>query len=144
MRFARTVADGLIAVAIGVAFTVLPVAFLFWLIIASTCRTEKVKKFYNMSGYNFEVTHTDCDAIAKWHFIDVLVAKGGSTRQTVLLEYVPAVEALPVIKLVGAKAFRISIPRISSLRLRRDRWENLSLDYDIGSIEYPEKASDSK
>jgi hypothetical protein len=66
------------------------------------------------------------DVIAKEEWIDVLVAKGGRTRQTVLLEYVPAAEALPVVKLVAPNAFKISVPRISSLHLRRDRWENLS------------------
>ena len=50
----RTVADGFIAVGIGLAFTVLPVAILFGVIIAGTCRTETLEKFSNISGFNFE------------------------------------------------------------------------------------------
>jgi hypothetical protein len=34
--------------------TVLPVAILFGLIIAGTCRTETLEKFSNISGFNLE------------------------------------------------------------------------------------------
>jgi hypothetical protein len=81
----------------------------------------------------------NCDTFAKEEWIDVLVTRGGRTRQTLLFEYVPATDALPVIKSVGANEFKISVPRISSLRYRRDRWESLSLDYDIGIIDYLRK-----
>jgi hypothetical protein len=34
--------------------------------------------------------------------------------------------------------------KVRLVRFRRDRWGNLSLDFDIGSIDYPQKAADSK
>jgi hypothetical protein len=125
---------------------ILPLAALYWVLVAGvgSCLTETLKRFSNVSGYDFEVTHTGCDFIAKDESVRVLVSSGARTQQTLLFKYDPAVQALPVVELVGANAFRISVPRISSLIYRRDRWENLSFDYDIGSIEYPESALDSK
>jgi hypothetical protein len=145
-KHARTAADGFIAVGIGVGFCSLPLVILLWLFVGGACITETREKFSNISGFNFEVIETDCDLIAKDASISVLVSRGARTRQTLLFKYDPggAPVPLPVIRLVGANSVRISVPRVSSLFYRTDHWETLSIDYDIGAIEFPANQSSSK
>jgi hypothetical protein len=103
----RTVADGLIALGIGLAATVLPPAIVIWFLVSSSCTTQTRRTFYNMSGFNFVVNETDCDSIGKQTWISVLVARGGRAPKNLLLQYVPAEYDVPypVIKQKGANAF---------------------------------------
>jgi hypothetical protein len=135
----RTVVDGLIALGIGLAFTVLPLVIVIWFLDSSSCTTQTRRTFYNMSGFNFVVSETDCDSMGRQTWISVLVARGGRAPKNLLLQYVPVEYDVPypVVRQKGANAFRISVPAISTLMYRRDRWETLSIDYDIGDIDHP-------
>jgi hypothetical protein len=126
------------------AAAIFPLAILYWMLTPGSCTWKTLEKFSNLSGFDFEVSYKDCDIIATPVWIDVFVTKGSHTPKTLLLEYVPVGQGLPAIELVGANAVRMSVPRISSLSYRKDSWENLSIDYDIGIVDYPTSDADSK
>jgi hypothetical protein len=60
-------------------------------------------------------------------------------RKTLLFQYDPwSYDApLPSITSLGHNRIQISVPRVSSVFFQKKNWENLSVDYKIGSIEYP-------
>jgi hypothetical protein len=134
--------DALIALSIGVGLPCAPVLLLLWLVTAGACLTTPLQRFSNVAGFTFDVSYKNCDLIAKEEWIAVLVSRGRFTHKTLLLEYVPSRHELPVIAAVGANSVRISVARISSLSFRRDQWQQLSIKYDFGVIDYPEDNSD--
>lgn len=102
-----------------------------------TCTAEARERFANVSGFDFEVSETDCDTVAKDASISV---QDGPHEQNSALKYGPTgVNALPVITSVGPHEVQISIPRISDLIFRRDKLADLSVTYRIGVIEYPDQ-----
>jgi hypothetical protein len=114
-----------------------------------TCITEQKISIPNFSGMEFEVTYTNCDRILKDEAIDVYVSRaiadGESlfTRwrspRTLLFRYDPGRydSPLPSIKATGPDRILISVPYLASVFLQIRKWGNVSVDYDIGHIEFP-------
>ena len=103
------------------------------------CTTETRQKISNLSGFDFEISETDCDLIAKDASITVSVSKAGEHRKMPLIKYFPAGwrDPLPSIAVSGPDQFLISIPGISSsLFFEHRKWEGISFDYGIGHIDY--------
>lgn len=147
VKRAGFVKDGCIALGIGVGFLLplaIPLAVMAPPVIAAACTTKTLETFSGVSGFNFEISRSSCGLIAKEEFIDVLVSRDGGTQKESLLMYVPAVDELPVIKPVGANSVQISVPKISRLYYGIDRWEMLSVDYNIGVIDHPANDSSSR
>ena len=103
-----------------------------------TCITETHKKISDLSGFDFEVSETDCSTLGEDASISVFASKPGQTKKMLLFKYGPAsAEPMPVITSVGQHAVEISVSRISDLIFRRDDWEGLTVNYNIGIIDYP-------
>jgi hypothetical protein len=114
-----------------------------------TRMTETRMKIRNLSGEDFEVTYTNSDSLAKEEFVSVYVSKAGVNgeswvakwfrNKTLLFRYDPAMwnSPLPAISVSGPNRILISIPRISSIIFQRRSWGNVSIDYEIGQIDYP-------
>ena len=147
VKRAGFVKDGCIALGIGVGFLspmAIPLAVMAPPVIAAACTTKTLETFSGVSGFNFEISRSSCGLFTKEESIDVLVSRDGDTQKASLLLYVPAVDELPVIKSVGTNSVQISVPKISSLYYGNDRWETLSVDYNIGVIDHPARNSGSK
>jgi hypothetical protein len=109
------------------------------------CTTEILKTVYDLSGFDFEISETDCDALSKDASVSVLASKHGETKKTLLFKYDPIWYAsMPLITPLDQRTVRISIPRVSSLFFQRDSWDGLSITYDIGVIDYPEAKPERK
>lgn len=118
--------------------------------------TETKMSVRNLAGADFEVTYTNADTLAKEEFISVYAsnANEGKTSwlrrifvgKTLLFRYDPAMVegTLPTITSSGPRKINISIPRISSVIFQREKWGNLSINYDIGRIDYPTGTSASQ
>jgi hypothetical protein len=103
-----------------------------------TCVTENLETVHNVAGFDFEISETDCSTLGEDSSISVFAFKPGQTGKTLLFKYGPAgVNPMPVITSVDPHTVQISVPRISDLILRRDSWEGLSINYNIGIIDYP-------
>ena len=60
-----------------------------------------------------------------------------------MFEYVEAgVGPMPRITAMNPQTVRISLPAISEIHLRRLTWDGVTIEYDIGWIEYPHPERD--
>jgi hypothetical protein len=114
------------------------------------CLSENQMTIPNLSGMKFEVIYTNCDTLAKEEEISVYVSGADvngesvlakwSNRRTVLFRYDPWSNdtPLPSIQAAGNDRILISVPRVSSVDLQTRKWRNVTIDYNIGDIEYPQ------
>jgi hypothetical protein len=108
-----------------------------------TCITEIHKRFFDVSGFDFEISETDCSTLGEDASISVFASKSGQTKKTLLLKYGPAgVDPLPVITSVDQHTVQISVSRISDLLFHLDNWEGLSVNYNIGVVDYPARGAE--
>jgi hypothetical protein len=108
----------------------------------STCITEK-RQSLSLLEFNYEISETDCSTLGEDASISVFVSKVGRAEKVLLFKYGPAVvNQMPIITSIDSNTVRISITRISDIIFRRKNWEGLSVDYDIGVVDYPTDTSD--
>ena len=125
-------------VAIYIFLAIIGLAWTPWV-----CLDTPVAKITGLLGYNFDVIYTNCDLIAKEEWISVFAARPGAWRSTLLFQYVPwRYDDKPAITATDGRTIRISIPKLSSVHMRRTGWDDLTIEYDIGYIEYPNKHGD--
>jgi hypothetical protein len=113
----------------------LPLALLRGLVITTGCFTEVLAEARGLSGFDFEVSETDC-----WHSpaVSVHVLKPGRTKKKRIFQYtrIRDTDPPPVITSTGEHAILISLSRASTVHCRRDTWKALTVRYDIGPVEY--------
>jgi hypothetical protein len=117
----------------------LPVALIayFWGFF-TPCLIETRQRITGVSGLNFEIKEFDCDTIAKEGWISVYATRAGRSDKVLVFEYVNgAMDPLPRITSVDPQMVRISLPSVSSIHLRRRIWDGVTIEYDIGKIDYP-------
>jgi hypothetical protein len=113
-----------------------------------SCSTEKVKEV-NLSNLTFEVEDTSCDDLAKDEAIGVYVKDTASDRgwffpkwrnqRTLLFRYDPGRwnNPLPAITRLSQSTILISIPEVSSIDYQSRKWANMSVNYQMGQVDYP-------
>lgn len=107
------------------------------------CLTQVHRRISDISGVTFEIRETDCDRIAKEGWISIYASRPGQSDKVLVFEYDEGgVGPLPRITAVDPQTVRISIPAISEIRFRRHAWDGVTLEYDIGRIEYPHPERD--
>jgi hypothetical protein len=103
-----------------------------------TCITETRTKLLNVSGFDFEISETDCSTLGEDASISVFASKSGQPGKTLLFKYGPAgTDPVAVITSVDEHTVQISVKRISDVVFQKDSWEGLSVNYNIGFIDYP-------
>jgi hypothetical protein len=100
------------------------------------CRfTEVLAEARGVSGFDFEVSETDC-----WHSpaVSVYVLKPGRSKKTRLFQYTRLRNTDPpaVITSTGEHSVLISLSSASTLDCRRDTWKALTVRYDIGPVKH--------
>ena len=125
----------LIGGAFVLGFLYLLLALLRGLVITTACFTEVLAEARGISGFDFEVSETDC-----WHSpaVSVYVSKPGRSKKTRLFQYTRLRNTDPpaVITSTGEHAVLILLLRASTLDCRRDTWKALTVRYDIGPVKY--------
>jgi len=113
------------------------------------CHTEEKLKIEDASGFIFEVEDTTCHTLAADENVSVyarrVTPKGAwalpdwRNRRTLLFRYDPGRwdNPLPSITRPSQSTIRISIPEVSSIVRQNRKWQNMSVDYDIGRVDYP-------
>jgi hypothetical protein len=103
-----------------------------------TCITEVHRKIVSPFGFEFEVSETDCDTLAKDTSISVYASRAGQTSKTLLFKYGPAgKDPDPQITAIDQSNVKISVARVSDIIFRKENWHGTTIKYDIGIIEYP-------
>ena len=106
----------------------------YWMFAA--CFTEPRGKITNLSGYDFEISYTDCDygMGAGDYYTSVFASRVGQSKKTLLFKYDSGPNDLPSITAVSPLAIEISIPQIDALYSARTHLDDLSILYKIGVI----------
>jgi hypothetical protein len=104
---------------------------------ARACITEIRKTIPDLSGFNFEITQTNCDTLAKEGWISIFASKAGENKKVLLFEYDGDDYPLPDIKVSNDHNITISIPVIASVHVQRHKWQYGAIDYKIGRIAFP-------
>ena len=103
-----------------------------------TCVTNDLKTIADLSGYRLSVKETDCDAIAKTDSIRVFIAKAGQGGGELIFQYGPILNATPPEFHVNARGdIVIAVSEIADIWVQRSRWRDVSIEYQIGRVQYP-------
>lgn len=96
------------------------------------CFTESLANFPGVLGFNFEISKTDC-----WHNPEtgVFVSRPGQSGKTLLFLY-DSLE-VPAITPLDEQTIQIALGDVDSILCRKDKWESLTIKYDIRSTRYP-------
>jgi hypothetical protein len=96
------------------------------------CFTELLANIPGVSGFNFEVSMTDC-----WHNPEtgVFVSRPGQSGKTLLFLY-DSLE-VPAITSIDERTIQITLGDVDAIFCRKDRWQDLTIKYDIRSIRPP-------
>ncbi|MGO9095804.1 MAG: hypothetical protein ACLQGV_11320 [Bryobacteraceae bacterium] len=111
------------------------------------CLVEELKQVPNLSGMRFEVVYENCDTLVKTEDVAVYVSRASapgeslfakwSNRRALVFGYDPGYPAdPPSISAPSKDRILISIPVVSSIRLRRQKWKNVSIEYEVGRVIY--------
>jgi hypothetical protein len=129
------------AVILLVGYLLLAATGLIWPF--GPCSSEIRGRVHDVSGFDFEIDETYCDTIAKTATISVFALRPGQAKKILLFKFFPAFDDLiPQITTVDRHTIRISISKISSSFLRRCKLMDLTIDYKIDVIDYPDRVSD--
>jgi hypothetical protein len=113
------------------------------------CMSEDRMTISNLEGMEFKTIYTNCDTLAKDEEISVYVSKSATSREslftrwlnrkTLIFSYDPGRydNPLPSIQATGNDRILITVLRVSSINLQNRKWRNVSINYDIGHIDYP-------
>jgi hypothetical protein len=93
-----------------------------------------------LSGIDFEISERGCDLLVKDTTTSVFISKVGETKKTLLLKYFPPgvdTTPTPTIALLDDHTIQISLWRVPFVLCRKDKWETLTVKYDIGVVDDP-------
>ncbi len=109
------------------------------------CDTEVRGRISGAVSFGLGISETDCDTLAKTSTISLFASKPGQTSKVLLFKFFPAYgDPMPVISAVDRQTVRISIAEISSVFLYRDKLNDLTVDSQIGAIDYPDAGAENK
>jgi hypothetical protein len=138
IRFKKIVLRFIWVVApIGCVYLYLAAIGLIWT--PYTCLTDTIQEIANLSGYDFKVTETSCSTIAKTGFVSVYISRAQRNNPILLFKYDPAgVVPYPSITVSDMRYVTIAVPVVSEIILQRHKWQEVSIDYDIGNVIFPD------
>src|SRR5216684_3227218 len=133
MSFVARTVPWLIVGGFGLGAGFLLLAATEWIWGPYTCVTIVQQKVRDVSGYDFEISKTiNCDVA-----INVVAAKIGQPKKTLIFKFGPPVhDAIPTITSIDHDSVQISIRRVPFIFCRTDKWEALTVKYDIGVVDY--------
>jgi hypothetical protein len=109
-----------------------------WALQTSLCTTETLSTVSDVSGFDFEITETACDVLAKDDAISVFATKRDEPGRTLLFKYDPAGRhPIASISSLNDGTIQISVDRISSIFFQRSSIDGLAVRYQIGHVDYP-------
>jgi hypothetical protein len=139
LRSLLLIALALVALAIGGA-AVAAVEVLFVAVVGlwspHGCTKTVHQGVAGLSGIDFEISEMGCDLFIKDTTTSVFISKVGGPKRTLLFKYFPpGVDATPTIALLDEHTIQISIWRVPLIFCRKEKWETLTVKYNIGVID---------
>jgi hypothetical protein len=135
-----------IAMALGMVFVILLITG----VISGDSDTEELMSIPNLSGMEFKVIYTSRARLVVTDYAISIYARRAASkeeslfakwlnRQTLLFRYDPGSDTnnLPTINASGNDRILISIPTVSSVSFQNRKWQNMTIDYNIGNVLSP-------
>lgn len=141
----RPLRNAFLVILILIGLTAATATFLIDRNISST----ELVKVEDVSGIRFEVEDTSNDTFAKDEAVSVYAKRSVSdgmwffpswrNRRTLIFRYDPGRpdNPLPLITHPSQTTILISVPEVSSIIFQNQTWENISVSYEIGKVDYP-------
>jgi len=119
-------------IVLGASFAILETAR--QVLILTGCLTEILGSASGISGFDFEVSETDC-----WHSpaVSVFVSLPGGGKRTRIFQYVRDADSVPTIVSIDENTVRVSLSKANEIACQRQKWGSLTIKYDIGPVRYP-------
>jgi hypothetical protein len=110
-----------------------------WLLFDMDACISTTKARISVAGLRFQVEDTNCDTLAKEEWVSVYGFPDSGRGRTLLFKYSPASYHLPLptIEVPDQRTIIIAIPIVSGVYFKLDSWNNHSIRYNIGHIDYP-------
>lgn len=129
-------ACALLVLVLGVASGIIPTPW------NPACMTQTLREISNLSGYDFKITETNCDLLAKDDAIRVFISPTGKHQDALLFQFDPVYlrgegYVMPTITVSDEGNVSMSVREVASIAVQKPRWQNISIEYDIGRIQYP-------
>ena len=117
----------------------------------NACISETKGIITDLSGATFEIIYTNCDTLAKDEAISVFISQSAvsrdswfakwRSRRSLVFRYDPGRpdNPLPRITNPSRSTILISVPEVSSIIYQNQRWQDMSIEYAIGKVDYPKK-----
>jgi hypothetical protein len=127
---ALSITLGPILIGVGVPF-----AYVYF---HTKCWTRVHERISSLSSFDFEISETICHTLVVDDAISIFASGPGRREKVLLFKYDPGGDVpLPRITSVDPQTVLISVPWISSIQVRRRTWDGMTIEYDIGKIDYP-------
>jgi hypothetical protein len=144
-RQIQSIRNGFIRVAIIAAYLVAPLAAIYLMLAFLdlaptpwTCLTEKRASIVDLSGYDFSIRETNCDAIGKSDWMSVYISHTGKSEHALIFEYDPMEQnPIPILSFDPEGNFLITIASVATVLHEEHEWRGRKITYKIGKEYYP-------
>jgi len=137
---------------IGAAFVILPLAAVYTSLRLSddpsACISEDKTTIPDLDGVRIDVVYTNCDTLAKDESISLYFSRSAvkdswfarwRNRRALIFRYDPGRpdNPLPSITHPSPSKILIAVPEVSSIQYQTQKWQGVSIGYQIGKVYYP-------
>ena len=138
---------------IGAVFVVLPLAATYISLRpfgdSNACISEAKTNIPDLGGVGVDVFYTNCDTLAKDESISVYFSRSAvkkdswfarwRNQRALVFRYDPGRydDPLPSITRPSLSTILISVPEVSSILYQSQKWQDVSVGYQIGKVYYP-------
>jgi hypothetical protein len=139
----------LVYLAAGVASIYISLVALGKIAWPGACIEEELGKIPDVSSISFRIVYSNCDTLAKQEAVTIYASPATTISgtqlerwfesDTLLFSYVPAYGEItaPVVTSPRSGYILISIPEVSSVLYKREKWRDISVGYKIDRSLYP-------
>lgn len=134
---------------IGIYVVVFSILLLPVAILLKPCISETKNKILDQFGFDIYIVRRTCGPIVTTEWVEVLISKRRYSNRVLLFAYFPELNyknnytiLLPTVRFLSPHTLSISLSEAGQILFRRYEWEGLSIEYDIGSVSYPESVGD--
>lgn len=114
----------------------------------NACISEEKASIPDLAGVKVDIVYTNCDILAKDEALSIYFSRPGKrdllfgrwrNRRALVFRYDPGKpdSTLPSITHPSRSTIQISLPEVSSVIYQSRSWEDISIAYEIGKVDYP-------